>query len=163
MSIDTATIGQLLELNRTMTLKLLTEISQFDDPQSALAYRPGPQRAHIAWQIMHIAITEELFATDRLRKTASNLTDWFPSYQKGSIADDSIPTVETIQSVLEESRTNLLNAISQISEAEMDQIPQGLQERGWTNKMALQIVCWHEPHHQGQAHLLLNSWKTEQE
>ncbi|QDV50796.1 DinB family protein [Gimesia fumaroli] len=162
MSIDTATIGQLLELNRTMTLKLLDEIQQFDDPQSALAYRPGPQRAHIAWQIMHVAITEELFATDRLRKTTSHLTEWFPVYQKGSIAGEAIPTVETIKSVLSESRTNLLDAISQIDAAEMEQIPAGLQERGWTNQMALQIVCWHEPHHQGQAHLLLNSWKAEQ-
>lgn len=162
MSIDTATIGQLLEMNRTMTLKLLDEISQSDAPQSALAHRPGPQRAHIAWQIMHIAITEELFATDRLRKTASNLTEWFPLYQKGSIAGDTIPTVETIESVLAESRTNLLDAISLISESEMEQVPEGFQDRGWTNQMALKIVCWHEPHHQGQAHLLLNSWKTEQ-
>ncbi|MCA9015477.1 MAG: DinB family protein [Planctomycetaceae bacterium] len=162
MSVDIATISQILELNRSMTLKLLNEISQFDEPQSALAYRPGPQRAHIAWQIMHIAITEELFATDRLRKTASNLSDWFPTFQKGSLADNNIPAVDVIQAVLAESRANLLNTISQISAAEMEQVPEGLQERGWTNQMALQIVCWHEPHHQGQAHLLLNSWKTEQ-
>ena len=73
MSDYIATIQQLLEFNRNMTLKLLEEISQLNASSNALTYQPGPQRAHIAWQIMHIAITEELFATERLRKTTSNL------------------------------------------------------------------------------------------
>jgi len=91
MSIDIPTVSQLLEFNRNMTLKMLDEIGQLNDPLSALAFRPGPQRAHIAWQLMHVAITEELFATDRLRKTPSDLTDWFAQFQKGSIADNNIP------------------------------------------------------------------------
>ncbi|MFH1304346.1 MAG: DinB family protein [Planctomycetota bacterium] len=161
MSIHIGTIGQLLELNRTMTLKFLDEIGQFEDPAAALAYRPGPQRAHIAWQIMHIGITEEIFATARLRTAPSDLTDWFPQYQRGSIADNNIPSVDVIRTVLAQSRKNLLETISQIAEADIEQIPEGLKERGWTNSMALQIVCWHEAHHQGQAHLLLNSWKAE--
>tara|TARA_R110002111_G_scaffold262504_1_gene338946 strand:+ start:128127 stop:128615 length:489 start_codon:yes stop_codon:yes gene_type:complete len=162
MSIHLGTISQLLELNRKMTLKLLDEVGQSNDPPGALAYRPGPQRAHIAWQIMHIAITEEKFATQLLRKTSSELTDLFPLYQKGSIAGDSIPAVEDIKTVLAQSRKNLLETISQITEGELEQIPEGLLERGWTSSMALQIVCWHEAHHQGQAHLLLNSWKAAQ-
>lgn len=162
MSIDIATIPQLLNFNRAMTLKLLDEISELPDPASALGFRPGPQRAHIAWQIMHLGITEELFASQRLRTTDSSLTEWFADYQKGSTASDEIPTVDTIRSVLSESRKNLLDAISQITPADLETIPEGLSERGWTNQMALQIVCWHEPHHQGQAHLLLNSWKAQQ-
>lgn len=162
MTLDIGTIGQILELNRMMTFKLLEEISQLDYPQSALATRPGPGRAHIAWQLMHVGVTEELFASQRLRSTDSSLTEWFPEYQKGGIASDTIPDTDTIRSVLEVSRTNLLDAISQISETDLEQVPDGLKERGWTNKMALQIVCWHEPHHQGQAHLTLNSWKSAQ-
>lgn len=161
MSDYIATVRQLLEFNRNMTSKLLEEISKSDNPQSALAFQPGPQRAHIAWQIMHIAITEELFATDRLRKTSSNLTAWFPQFQKGSIADKNIPSVEEIQAILAQSRENLLETLLTIDEADLDQIPEGLKERGWTNRLALQIICWHEAHHQGQAHLLLNSWKAE--
>ncbi|QDU50307.1 DinB superfamily protein [Gimesia panareensis] len=162
MSIDIATIPELLNFNRVMTLKLLDEIGELPDPASALGHRPGPQRAHIAWQIMHLGITEELFASQRLRTTDSSLTEWFDLYQKGSTASDELPTIDTIRSVLSESRKNLLDAISQITEADLDTIPAGLSERGWTNQMALQIVCWHEPHHQGQAHLLLNSWKSQQ-
>tara|TARA_R110002095_G_scaffold155309_1_gene134883 strand:- start:3244 stop:3732 length:489 start_codon:yes stop_codon:yes gene_type:complete len=162
MSIDLGTIGQLQELNRKMTLKLLDEIEQSSDPLAALAYRPGPQRAHIAWQIMHIAITEEKFATQLLRNNSSELTDLFPLYQKGSIAGDHIPSVEEIKTVLAQSRNNLRETISKITKEELEQIPEGLQERGWTNSVALQIVCWHEAHHQGQAHLLMNSWKAAQ-
>ncbi len=109
---------------------------------------------------MHIAITEELFATDRLRKSASELTDWIPQYQKGSIADDQIPALDVIRDVLAHSRKNLLDALSQIDDTDLDQIPEGLQERGWTNRFALQVICWHEAHHQGQSHFLLNSWKS---
>ncbi|WP_417383986.1 DinB family protein [Gimesia sp.] len=162
MSIQIATIVELLNFNRIMTLKTVDEISALSDPQSALAFRPGPGRATIAWQIMHIAITEELFATDRLRKTDSKLSDLFPLYQKGSTAGDEIPSLEVIKNTLSQSRENLLETIQLISEADLDLIPAGLQERGWSNEMALKIICWHETHHQGQAHLTLNSWKAEQ-
>ncbi|QDU11325.1 DinB family protein [Gimesia aquarii] len=160
MSDYIATIQQLLEFNRNMTLKLLEEISQLDDPLSALIYQPGPQRAHIAWQIMHIAITEELFATNRLRKTTSHLSSWFPQFQKGSVADQNIPSMNEIRDILAKSRQNLLETLLTIHESDLDQIPEGLKERGWTNRLALQVICWHEAHHQGQAHLLLNSWKA---
>jgi len=162
MSNYTATIIQLLEFNRNMTLRLLEEVAQTKNPANALAYQPGPQRAHIAWQIMHIAITEELFATERLRNAPSNLTGWFSQFQKGSVADNNIPTVEEIQNVLAQSRANVVEAISQITEDQLDLVPEGLAERGWTNRTALQVLSWHEAHHQGQAHFLFNSWKADQ-
>ncbi|HEX3871810.1 MAG TPA: DinB family protein, partial [Pirellulales bacterium] len=54
------------KLNRQRTLGLLEQIEQLPDPIEALGWRPGPGRAHIAWQLMHIGITEELFASERL-------------------------------------------------------------------------------------------------
>jgi len=162
MSIQIATIVELLKFNRIMTLITVDEISTLPDPQSALAFRPGPGRATIAWQIMHLAITEELFATDRLRKSESTLSDLFPLYQKGSTAGDEIPTLEVIHDTLSQTRDHLLKTIQQIGEADLELVPEGLQERGWSNEMALKILCWHETHHQGQAHLTLNSWKAEQ-
>ena len=35
-----------------------------------------------------------------------------------------------------------------------------LEERGWNIGKALQIIAWHEPHHQGQAHITLNLYKA---
>tara|TARA_E500000305_G_scaffold111420_4_gene123893 strand:- start:320759 stop:321391 length:633 start_codon:yes stop_codon:yes gene_type:complete len=161
MSIQIATLVELLKFNRIMTLKTIDEISSLTDPQSALAFRPGPGRAHIAWQFMHTAITEELFATDRLRKTDSKLSDLFSLYEKGSTAVDEIPSLDVIKNTLSQSRENLLETIQLIPEADLELVPAGLQERGWSYEMALKILCWHETHHQGQAHLTLNSWKAE--
>src|SRR5882757_2854627 len=54
------------QFNRPRTLGLLDKIEQEKEPQQILGWRPGPGRAHIAWQLAHIGITEELFATERL-------------------------------------------------------------------------------------------------
>jgi hypothetical protein len=51
------------DLSRERTLATLRTIENLPDPQQALGWRPGAGRAHIGWQIMHIGITEELFAT----------------------------------------------------------------------------------------------------
>ena len=57
---------EIWQFNRERTLMTLDEISGLDDPQTVLGWRPAEGRAHIAWQLMHIGITEELFATERL-------------------------------------------------------------------------------------------------
>ena len=62
------TLIQAFEFNRTRTIGTLDQIAQFDDPQTALGWCPGDGRAHIAWQLAHIGITEELFGVDRLAK-----------------------------------------------------------------------------------------------
>ena len=54
------------EFNRARTLAMLDEIEKLPEPDAALAFRLGPGRAHIGWQLMHIGITEEIFATERL-------------------------------------------------------------------------------------------------
>ncbi len=56
---------QSYDFNRKRTLALLDAIIA-DENLAALAWRPGSGRAHIAWQLMHIGITEEIFATERL-------------------------------------------------------------------------------------------------
>ena len=43
---------------------------------------------------------------------------------------------------------------------ELDTIRPWYTERGWTLRRLLQIMAWHESHHQGQAHLNLNLWKV---
>ena len=55
-----------LEFARARTLGLLDSIEKEPDPQAMLAWRPGPGRAHIGWQLTHVAVTEEIFATERL-------------------------------------------------------------------------------------------------
>ena len=59
-------ITDLWEFNRLRTLMTLDDIAKQPDPTAVLGWRPGPGRAHIAWQLMHVGVTEELFATERL-------------------------------------------------------------------------------------------------
>ena len=90
-----------LEFARARTLGFLDSIEKEPDPQAILSWRPGPGRAHVGWQLMHIAITEEIFATERLapRKEAHWKELW-PRFRGGSTPDDDAPSVAMIRDVL---------------------------------------------------------------
>lgn len=148
------------DLNRARTLAKLDEIANLPDAAAVLAWRPGPGRAHIAWQLMHIGVTEELFATERLIGTAPAFPDLLPRFRGGSTPDDNIPTVDRIRDVLDAARTHLQQTISTFQETDLATIPPALKERGLSIGQSLQLLAWHEAHHQGQAHITLNLWKA---
>lgn len=159
MSIIDVTRG-IWEMNRSRTLATLDEIAAHPEAEKILGWRPGPGRAHIAWQLMHVAITEELFATARLFGAEPHFAELIDRFRGGSTPDDQIPTVNQIREVLNASRSHLMENMQRISDADLDQIPEALAERGWTIGTALKILAWHEPHHQGQAHITWNLWKA---
>ncbi|MES2789267.1 MAG: DinB family protein [Planctomycetota bacterium] len=148
------------EFNRVKTLAKLDEIAKLPNPQEALGWRPGPGRAHIAWQLVHIGITEELFATERMIGTAPGFAELVPRFRGGSTPDDNIPTLDRIRDVLDASRTHLLQTVSTFQESDLCIIPPAMKERGLSIGQILQVLAWHEGHHQGQAHLTLNLWKA---
>ena len=49
----------LLEFVRTKTHGLIDTIAALPDPVAALAWQPGPGRANIGWQLMHVAATDD--------------------------------------------------------------------------------------------------------
>jgi uncharacterized damage-inducible protein DinB len=143
--------------NRDRTLGLLDKVSQQADPQDVLAWRPGPGRAHIGWQLMHIGVTEELFATERLTPDRQpGFAELLPRFRGGSTPDDQVPTAEEIRRVLEDSRAHLLTTLADYGDARLGEIPPALAARKLTVRDVLAILGWHEAHHQGQAHLTLN-------
>ncbi len=146
--------------NREKTLATLDQIAALPDAAAVLVWRPGPGRAHIAWQLMHIGITEELFATERLVGSFPQWTQLVPRFRGGSTPDETAPSLEEISQVLDGSRQHLLETLSGFSDSDLDRVPSPLQERGWSLRKVLQILSWHEAHHQGQAHLTLNLWKS---
>lgn len=147
--------------NRTRILGILDDIAQRPDPAAILGWRPGPGRAHIAWQLMHVGITEELFATERLFDGAkAAYPDLAPRFKGGSTPDDNIPAASQIRQVLEESRSHLTAALGKFTDADLPTIFPWFKERGWTFARVLQVLCWHEGHHQGQAHITYNLWKA---
>ncbi len=153
-------IKDIWEFNRSRTLATLDDIAKQSDPAAVLGWRPGTGRAHIGWQLMHIAVTEELFATERLFGTPNGFPDLSPRFKGGSTPDENIPTVGELHEVLNATRQHLLNGLAQLQEADLVRVPDALKERGWTIARALQVLNWHEAHHQGQAHITLNLWKN---
>ena len=154
-------VQSIYEMNCERTLATLAAIAEMDNPQDVLGWRPGPGRAHIGWQFMHVAVTEEMFATERLLPGMQpRMGDLIDRFKGGSTPDDNIPTLDEIREALATSREHLFGTFGQFSDGDLDNVPEPLQERGWTLRKTLQIICWHEAHHQGQAHLTLNLYKA---
>jgi uncharacterized damage-inducible protein DinB len=153
---------ELWDANRARTLATLDEIEKLPEPQRVLGFRPGPGRAHIAWQLMHIGVTEELFATSRLSTAEPDFPADVARFRGGSTPDDDIPSPSAIRELLNQSRVHLKKTISGFSDDQLEIVPEPLKERGWTLGKVLQVLTWHEAHHQGQAHLTLNLWKAMQ-
>ncbi len=161
MNVFDVTLG-IMEFNRGRTLSLLDSIANEPDPGAALGFRPAPGRAHIAWQLMHIGITEELFATERLLGSAPDFSDEVSRFRGGSTPDEDIPSVDRIREVLALSREHLQSTLSRFTPADLPVIPESFKERGWSLAQILQVLAWHEPHHHGQAHASFNLWKAGQ-
>lgn len=149
------------EMNRIRTLATLDTIAEMDAPQDVLAWRPGPERAHIGWQFMHVAVTEELFATERLLGTVPGMGDLTERFKGGSTPDENVPTMDALHEALATGREHLFATFQQFSDDSLDTVPGPMEERGWTLRKTLQIICWHEAHHQGQAHITLNLYKAQ--
>jgi len=155
------------DFNRGRTLTLLDQIEKGaselqQDTSQILGWRCSQGRAHIAWQLTHIAVTEELFATERLAPEKSGKwTSLWPRFRNGSVPDDDIPTIDLIRQVLAESRRALLTTLREYSDEQLDEIPPAFSQRGWTLRTVLSVIGWHEAHHQGQAHLTLNLYRCQ--
>ncbi|GMV95654.1 MAG: hypothetical protein AMXMBFR83_00260 [Phycisphaerae bacterium] len=150
--------------SRGQTLGLLQKIEESGEAATVLGWRPGPGRAHLAWQLMHIGITEELFATERLVPgSVAGFADLVPRFKGGSTPDDRIPSVSDIREVLNASRAHLEATLSRFTPAQLDEVPEPLKERGWTLRTVLNVLGWHEAHHQGQAHITFNLYKARAE
>jgi len=154
---------QMLEFVRMRTLMTLDEIAKLPDPAAVLSWQPGPGRAHIGWQLTHIGITEELTATERLNGTTPCWPELVPRFKFGSVPDQDVPDIGTIRKILDESRAHLVPVIAQMRDEDLDMIPKWYVERGWPLRRIMQIMVWHEAHHQGQAHITFNLWKAAQQ
>ncbi len=151
---------QAYRYNRTKTLGLLDKLEQEGNLQ-ALGWRPGPGRAHIAWQLMHIGITEEIFATERLNPSKpGSFSELWPRFRGGSTPDDSIPSISEIRDILQRGREHLEETLGGYSDTRLSEVPPPLKERGLTVLDVLHIISWHESHHHGQTHLTYNLFKV---
>lgn len=150
--------------NRTRTLALLDSIAEMESPAAVLGWRPGEGRAHIAWQLVHIGVTEELFGVERLasRPEAARHADLWERFRGGSTPDDTIPSVDEIRQVLSDGRELLSETLASLSDDQLETMTwlHPRMQKELSLRTTLQIVGWHEGHHQGQAHITLNLYRA---
>jgi hypothetical protein len=102
-----------------------------------------------------------LFATERLVPGAKpSFADLVPRFKGGSTPDDEIPPAALIRQVLADSRAHLLATLGQFDDKDLGTIPEGFKERKLALVDILRIIAWHEPHHQGQAHITFNLYRA---
>jgi hypothetical protein len=159
---DKDTLIMAMDFSRARLLGELETIEKSgQDVAKVLAWRPGPGRAHIAWQAMHCAATHEKYLHVGLLQTPVRDEELVVAFGGGSKpADVNVPPLPLIRERLAKTYDNLRRYVA-------DQTPQSLAKvlsapGGKQRSVAESIVLltWHEAHHQGQIHLTWNLYKA---
>jgi len=138
---------------------LLDKLAQMPDCDQILAWRPGPGRAHIAWQFMHLAATDDRHLNVRMRSGEPAEAEYVRRFAGGSTPDDDIPTIAEIRKYLTERREALVAHLKTLTAEQWDQKP--TPDAQWTYREWIQLLAWHEGHHHGQAHITYNLFRAQ--
>jgi hypothetical protein len=149
---------EMLDFSRKKTLNLLENIEKAPAVPAVLGWRPGPGRAHIAWQLMHIAATDDRHVHVRMVGGEPQEPEFVRRFAGGSVPDDQIPTLEVIRQYLASQRRELLNHLDKVADSQLQQKPNP--QAPWTYHEWMQVLAWHEAHHHGQAHLTFNLYRA---
>lgn len=152
-----ADLIELLEFSRGRTLGTLEAIAKEPDPITVLGWRPGPGRATIAWQLMHIAATDDRHVHVRMTNGQPADSEFVRRFAGGSTPDDDTPSVEQIRAYLTSQREDLIKHLRGLDPSMIDKKPAEAQP--WIYRDWIKMLAWHEAHHQGQAHLTMNLYK----
>ena len=152
---------RMLAFCRKKTLDLLGTIAAMPEPARVLGWRPGPGRAHIAWQLMHIGATDDRHLNVRMRGGSPAEPELVQRFAGGSTPDENIPSVDAIRSYLDTRRSLMIEHLRTLSDADMQTKPN--EQAPWIYQEWFELLAWHEAHHQGQAHLTLNLYKSAHE
>lgn len=148
---------EFLEFSRRKTLDLLETIAK---TPAALGWRPGPGRAHLAWQLMHIAATDDRHLYVRMKGGEPREPEYVRRFAGGSTPDDDIPALAEIRRYLTDRRQELLEHLRSLPESALGTKPN--EKAPWTYREWIHVLAWHEAHHQGQAHLTFNLHRATQ-
>jgi len=154
-------LQEFMEFSRKKTVELLDSIAKRPDPAKVLSWRPGPGRAHIAWQLMHIAATDDRHLHVRMKGGQPHDADLVQRFAGGSVPDANIPSVDVIRRYLADRRQELLDHLRGLAEIDLNKKPN--EQAPWTYHEWFKVLAWHEAHHQGQAHLTLNLYRITHE
>ena len=155
MDLNTLLAG--LDFSRTRLLGTLDAIEKSgQDMTKVLSWRPGPRRAHIAWQAMHCAATHDRYLNVALKGGKPTDEALVSAYAGGSTpSDENIPALATIRSTLETHYRAFREYAAQLTASDL----QRMLPSNRTVAESLLLMAWHEAHHQGQIHLTWNLYK----
>jgi hypothetical protein len=153
-----ADLVELLTLSRRRTQQLIDSLAARGDAARVLGWRPGPGRAHIAWQLMHIGATDDRHLQVRMRGGTPAVPDFVTRFAGGSTPDDNIPSLEQIATYLQQRRSALLEHLAALPDAALATKP--TPDAQWVYEEWFRVLAWHEAHHHGQAHLTLNLYRA---
>jgi hypothetical protein len=153
-----ADLLDMMDYNRQKTLGLLDTVAKQQNAPVMLGWRPGPGRAHIAWQLMHIAATDDRHLHVRVQQAQPQEPRYVERFAGGSVPDDDIPPVADIRRYLQAQREGLVAYVRTLGDGLLATKPH--EQMPWTYRDWLKTLAWHEAHHQGQAHLTLNLYRA---
>jgi hypothetical protein len=163
---DTATLISGIDFGRSKLLGTLDTIEKVTaekrlDLPNVLSWRPGPGRAHIAWQIAHLAATPDKYVNVNLKGQAARDESFVARYGGGSTPSDTdIPSLATVRQKLESSVADLKAYVKSLDAAGLARMIPGANNTQRSVGEAIQMLTWHEAHHQGQIHLTWNLYKA---
>src|ERR1700679_179319 len=98
-SMDVNTLLAGLDFSRTRLLGTLDTIEKSgQDPKKVLSWRPGPGRAHIAWQAMHCAATHDRYLNVGIQQGSPKDADLVANFAGGTTPSDSkVPSLAIIR------------------------------------------------------------------
>jgi len=154
---DLNTLLAALDFSRSRLLGILDTIEKsVPDYAQALAWRPGPGRAHMGWQAMHCAATHDKYLNVVLKGGKPHDEALVANFGGGSVpSDQAVPALGAIRAVLESNYAPFRAYVAGLS---ADDLARKLAS-GRTMGESIILLTWHEAHHQGQIHLTWNMYK----
>jgi len=147
-----------LELSRKKTNELMDAVAKLPNPPEALAFRPGPGRAHLGWQLMHIGATDDRHLYTRMRPGQAKEPEYVRRFAFGSVPDENIPSLDEIRRYLNDRRQDIIAHLATLKEEDLPKKPHD--QAPYTYQEWIPVLALHEGHHHGQAHLTLNLYKA---
>ena len=153
-----ATLIEQMQFNRMVTLRLLDEIEKTGRADQVLRWSAGPGRAPIGWHFMHIASTEDQFASRMLGQKELISEAYQKEFSSQKQAGKTVPSLKEIRSYLEKTRDASVIAVENFHLGRSAEKPS--EEAPFDYGTLLKILPFHEAHHQGQAQATFNLYKA---